>query len=78
MSNLILSIEMLFSELFQDVTTSFTGKYVNKNEELKKIIDEIQDEEIPSAKNDRANLKNDASKVAGDYKKAFELKKLEY
>ncbi|WP_026730217.1 hypothetical protein [Flavobacterium denitrificans] len=78
MSNLILSLEALIGDLFGEVSKSFSGTYSNKNKEMRQLIDELNNTEIPSAKNDRANLKKDASNIAMDYKKAFELKKEKY
>lgn len=78
MSNLIISIEELLGNLFKETSNSFAGKYHTKNKEVDHIIKELYKEEIPTSRNDRANLRSDASKVASDYKKAFELKKLEY
>jgi hypothetical protein len=77
MSNLILSIEMLFCDLFKDVSNSLSGTYSKKDKDVQKLIDELYDQKIPTAKNDRANLKKDASNVANDYKKAFEIKNQE-
>ena len=77
MSNLILSLEMLFCDLFKDVSSSLSGTYTKKDKDLQDLIDELQNQEIPTAKNDRANLKKDASNVAKYYKKAFEIKNQE-
>ncbi|OYX81282.1 MAG: hypothetical protein B7Y83_17395 [Flavobacteriales bacterium 32-34-25] len=78
MSNLILSLEVLFGDLFKDVSKSLSGTYKNNDEEIQQLINELHNEEIPSARNDRTNLKNDGSNVVRDYKKAFELKKVEF
>jgi len=77
MSDLIISIENLFDNLFKDVTTSFVGNYHNNNPEVGKIIEELYNDDIPTSRNDRINLKNDGSNVVSDYKKALELKKQE-
>ncbi|TAF44126.1 MAG: hypothetical protein EAZ51_02945 [Sphingobacteriales bacterium] len=78
MSNLIFSIEMLLTNLFKNVGHSFAGNYRTGNVEIKKSINELYNNEIPTLRNDRINLKKDGSNVASDYKKAFELKKQAY
>ena len=77
MSNLIISLEELFGNLFKETSNSFTGTYHIRNKEINELIEELRSEQIPTPRNDRANLRNDASNVASDYKKAFELKKEE-
>ena len=78
MSNLIISLESVFSNLFKDVADSFSGTYRIHNSEVEKIVEDFCNEDIPTTKNDRMNLKNDADNVVNDYRKAFELKKLEF
>lgn len=78
MSNLIISIEAVFSNLFKEVVDSFSGTYRVHNAEFEKIVEDFCNEDIPTTKNDRRNLKNDADNVINDYRKSLELKKLEY
>ena len=78
MSNLILKIEELFDALFNKVPDSFNGEYRSDNEEIKEMFKEIYDEEfLPSAKEDRKNLKNDGSNILNDLNKAFKSYKEE-
>lgn len=78
MSNLIISIESVFNNLFKDVADSFSGIYKVRNNEVEKIVEEFCNEDIPTTKNDRMNLKKDADNVVNDYRKSFELRKLEF
>lgn len=78
MSNLIISIESVFTNLFKDVADSFSGTYHVRNSEIEKIVEDFCNEDIPTTKNDRMNLKKDADNVVNDYRKSFELKKLQY
>ena len=78
MSNLKISIESAFNNLFKDVADSFSGTYQVRNVEVEKIVEEFCNEDIPTTKNDRMNLKKDADNVVNDYRRSFELRKLEF
>jgi hypothetical protein len=74
MSNLILHLENFFS-IFSNVTEAFAGNYTSENEEVLEMKKKLVNEQIPTTNQDRANLKNDGTKVVIDYKKAFDIKK---
>lgn len=61
--------------IFENVTESFSGTYIDSNKEVMKMKEELDFDEIPSISSDRNNLRNDAGNVARDYKKAFDYKK---
>jgi hypothetical protein len=57
---------------FYDITLIFSGNRVeNKNPEIREMISEIYDIEIPHTSTDRANLKKDSDAIIEDYKKAY-------
>jgi len=73
MSSLIFKIESLFDSLFQNVGDIFNGAYQSDNKEVIQLRKKLREENrIPSTKDDRHNLSNDAHHIAKDYKKAFE------
>lgn len=61
--------------IFENVTESFSGTYIDSNKEVMKMKEELDFDEIPSISSDRNNLRKDAGNVARDYKKAFDYKK---
>lgn len=66
-----------FFHIFGSVTEGFSGNFQINNEEINQMKRELATENFPTIGEDRKNLKEDASKVSGDYKKAFETKKAE-
>ena len=79
MINLILKFEELFDSYFGNVPDSFNGEYHSKNKELNEMMNDIYNEEkIPSARDDRKNLKSDGSNIASDLGVAYEKYKEKY
>lgn len=66
-----------FFQVFGSVTNGFSGNFEVNNEEINQMKRELTTEKVPTIGDDRKNLKEDASKVSNDYKKAFEAKKSE-
>ncbi|MDM1045206.1 hypothetical protein HX004_09925 [Myroides sp. 1354] len=72
MSSLILKIESLFDSLFQNIGDNFNGAYQSDNKEVIQLRKRLREEnQIPTTKDDRHNLSNDAHNIAKDYKKAL-------
>ena len=63
--------------VFGNVADTFSGSYSNDNIEIRRMRNELAHEDVPSVGRDRQNLKEDGSKVASDYTKAFETRKAE-
>jgi len=62
-----------------DMRLRFAGVYdINKDMEICKMESEIYNISIPTAKDDRANLKRDMANVAKDFNKGFNIKKSEF
>ncbi len=77
MSSILLQIGNLLG-IFDNVTDAFAGSLShNNNADFRKMKDELMNQDIPSIGEDRQNLKSDAINVAGDYRKAFDIKKAE-
>lgn len=66
-----------FFNIFGNVTEAFSGNFQLDNEELIQMKRQLETEDVPTIADDRKNLKDDASRVSGDYKKAFDIKKEE-
>jgi len=64
-----------FFSIFGNVTDGFSGNFHMDNDELIQMKRQLVTEDVPTISDDRKNLKEDAAKVSGDYKKAFETKK---
>ncbi len=76
MSSILFRIGNLF-DIFENVTDAFSGNYSADNKEIVKMKHQLENEDVPTIGNDRQNLKADAHKVAGDYRKAFDVRKEE-
>ena len=76
MNIILLQLENFF-DIFDNVTDVFSGNYSGKSIEISQMRRQLKNETIPTIGNDRKNLKEDSSKVVGDYTKALELKKAE-
>ena len=66
-----------FFSIFENAMEIFAGNYSVDNQEIAVMKRELKTEDIPTIGSDRQNLKDDASKIVGDYKKAFDAKKEE-
>ena len=73
MSKLIITIEAIFVDFFGEVHNALTGKYITQNEGAVELMNELKNTKIPTAREDRENLRKDGANVARDYKKALEF-----
>ena len=61
--------------LLGNVSSAYSGTFRSSSPEIKKIEEEMKNIDIPTAKTDRQNLRQDCNNVVKDYKKSFDNKK---
>lgn len=61
--------------LLGNVSSAYSGTFRSSSPEIKNIEEEMKNIDIPTAKTDRQNLRQDCNNVVKDYKKSFDNKK---